>query len=78
MDDGSLFEIHQISVFNDPVIVNRLCLDGALCSEGQVVDQDPHEGSHHLSRNPWAVPRTLGRDSHILETAYKNVQRNRC
>lgn len=58
LGDGSLVEIHQNSVFNDPVIVNRLCLDGALGTEGHVVDQDTHEGSHHLSRHPWAVPRT--------------------
>lgn len=59
LDDGLFVEIHQNTVFKDPVIVNRLCLDGALSTEGHVVDQDTHEGSHHLSRHPWAVPSTL-------------------
>lgn len=62
MDDGSLVEIHQNSVFNNPVIVKRLCLDGVLSGESHVVDQDAHEGGNHLSSHPRAVPHTLWRD----------------
>lgn len=54
---------HQKSVFNDPVFKKlfwvSLCLDGALCAESQVVDQDTNEGSNHFSRHPWAIPCTL-------------------
>lgn len=60
LDDGPTIEPHQKSVFNDPLFKKpfwiSLCLDCALCAEGQVVDQDTNEGSHHFSRHPWAIP----------------------
>lgn len=63
LGDGSLVELQQNTVFNDPVVKKwpwiRLGLDGVLRTEGHVVDQDANEGSHNLSRHPWAVPRTL-------------------
>lgn len=64
-EDGSQIGCHQDSVFNDPVVTQwlwiRLCLDGALGTEGHVVDQNTDEGRHHFGGHPWAAPCTLWR-----------------
>lgn len=49
----------QISLFTTRWLWLCLCLDGALGTEGHVVDQDTDEGGHHLSGYPRAAPGSL-------------------
>lgn len=56
--------IEKTPVFSDHPVVTQplwslLCLDGALGTEGHVVDQNADECGHHFSGHPRTAPCTL-------------------
>lgn len=71
LEGGSPKTSQQKSVCNDLAVHGDagggLCLDGALCTERQVVHENTNKGSHHLSRDPRTTPCSLEKTRVIIK-----------